>query len=84
MSSEGASMPQNGVLSVENTTVEVIVPSTSSTIIKDALDSGEGSAAENSTSLLPSIQQRQFLFFGKLDYANRQHWNLSSYSFIGM
>lgn len=48
----------------EQSIVEAIVLSDPSIDLKSALDSWDGSASDRLPTFLPTIQQRQFLFFG--------------------
>lgn len=49
---------------VESSVLEAVVPRASSINIEDSLSSWDGSGGEDTTSILPFLQQRSYLFFG--------------------
>lgn len=49
---------------VDSALVEVVVPSTTNVALQDLFEAWDGDIPEDSTSMVPFIDQRQFLLLG--------------------
>jgi hypothetical protein len=58
-------VPRRSAEFVESSILEAVVPSDSTIDIEDEIDSWDGLHEEESSSILPSLTQRQVLLFGK-------------------
>ena len=66
----------------ETSLLDTIVPFLPDLEIEDAFQAWDGTASDQNSSLLPFIEQRHFLLFGKVSLT-LQPQRSNSYSFLG-